>query len=332
MSKNSLLAIGGCACSPIGGQAVLDGVMMRNGDIYGLAVRRSDGAIIAQRSRWKNFFSPSLLRLPFFRGFPILLETIVNGIIAVNQSVRLNAVIGQSNLSKWNLFISAVLAVLLAFILFLIVPHILSLFMLSVHLGGDVEVISFHLWDGFYKSFVFIAYISLISFIPEMRHIFEYHGAEHKVIHAWEKGDGLQSGSAQSMSRFHPRCGTTFLLLVICISIAVQASFIPLILKLWMPTDFIVKQSYVIFFKIFLIVPISGLSYEFILFTERIKSSFVRMLLQAPGIALQWLTTREPSEAQIEVALIALTESLEGEWEIPIHIPQYLHLSTFEED
>lgn len=315
-------------CPPVGGQAVMEGVMMRNGDVYGLAVRQASGEICSQRLPWKTFLVRPWLRLPFIRGFPILLETLANGIHALNRSVALAEGGNPSETGTWGMVFSLALALLVAVGLFVAAPHLLSLLMLSLNLGGDVEGFSFHLWDGFYKCAIFIGYIWLISFVPDIRRVFEYHGAEHKTIHAWESGRAVDSDHAFAMSRLHPRCGTTFLLFVITISIVLQAILLPLVLQLWTPENFIIKHLFSIGIKLLLVIPISAASYELIRFAARLPAGFWATMLQAPGLALQRLTTREPDREQLEVAVVALVEALGAEDAANVRPAAYSHLSS----
>lgn len=318
MNKNKFLHIARAAlvlmaadCPLIGGQAVMDGVMMRNGDVYGVAVRKPDGDIMAQRLPWRTALKKKWLRTPFIRGFPILLETMINGVNALNLSARLSfgEEMGEAS-SSWHLALTIGLAIAVALGIFVVLPHLLSLGMLALGLGGDVEGLSFHLWDGFYKCAIFVGYIGLISLLPDIRRVFEYHGAEHKTIHAWETGREVTSGMACGMSRLHPRCGTTFLLFVICISIILQAILVPPLLSLWAPRGMLAKHIASIAFKLLLVIPISCIAYELIRYAASLDDGFWGNLLRAPGLALQKLTTREPDPAQVEVAMVALAEAL----------------------
>ena len=295
----------------MGGQAVLEGVMMRNGDIYALAVRQADGQICAERHHWKSLLVRPWLRLPFIRGFPILLETIYNGVLALNRSAILYER-GSGQPEKhafWNAVFSVALALCVAMALFVVAPHLLSLLMLSFGAGGDVEGFSFHLWDGFYKCAIFGCYLWLISFIPDINRVFQYHGAEHKTIHAWESGTPLNARHAFYMSRLHPRCGTTFLLFVISVSILLQAILLPLLLKIWSPATMWGKHCYSLGIKLLLVMPISAAAYELIRFASNLPEGLLSAILQWPGLALQRLTTREPASEQLEVALCALAEA-----------------------
>ena len=304
------LAVLAAGCSPVGGQAVMEGVMMRNGDTYGLAVRQADGSISAQRLPWFSLTRRPWLKKPFVRGFPVLLETLVNGIKALNRSVEVAAQGQEEEISGWHLVLTLALALLMAVGLFVVVPHLLSLVMLWLNLGGDVEGLTFHLWDGFFKCCIFMGYIRAISFVPDIRRVFQYHGAEHKTIHAYESGGNVDARAASAMSRLHPRCGTTFLLFVICISIILHAVLVPLMLAVHTPQSGVAKHAVTIVFKLLLMAPISALAYELIRYAARMPEGPPAMVLRAPGLALQRLTTYEPDEAQLEVAVVALREAL----------------------
>lgn len=306
----------------------MEGVMMRNGDVYGLAVRRPDGGILARRLPWFSLTRHPWLRVPFVRGFPILLETLVNGIRALNRSVEMadggNG--DASALSPWHAVLSLGLALLMAVGLFVVAPHLLSLVMLGLGLGGDVEGLTFHLWDGFYKCCIFVGYIWLISLVPEIRRVFQYHGAEHKTIHAFESGDVVEPERVRRMSRLHPRCGTTFLLFVICISIILQALLVPLLLAVWTPQGAVAKHALSIGFKLLLVIPISALAYELIRYAARLPDGPRASLLRAPGLALQRLTAHEPDERQMEVAVVALAEALGRDADAEIRTPPYARI------
>lgn len=287
---------------------------MRNGDIYGLAARCPNGEICAQRLPWKNCFAPVYKRIPFVRGFPVLIETIVNGIHALNRSA---ALVEGGERSGPGTVASLALALLLALGLFVVAPHMLSLLMLALGLGGDVDGLSFHVWDGIFKGVIFMAYIALISLVPDIRRVFEYHGAEHKVAHAWENacetGDTVSPCNAAAHSRLHPRCGTTFLLFVIVLSIGLQAVLVPLFLAFLAPEGMWVTHLAGIGFKFALVIPVSCVAYEVIRCAASLPDGPLARVLRAPGLALQRLTTREPAPAQLEVALAALAVALDYE-------------------
>lgn len=304
--KNSLGALPlrflAAAVSAIGGQAVMEGVIMRNGDVCGLAVRRSNGKIYAQRFHWKSLFVKPWMRLPLLRGFPALLETLVNGIQALNRSTSLleNS---DKRTGKASTILGVCLAVFMAVGLFIVAPHLLSSFIHGLGISGDVDSFSFHIWDGVFKCAIFIVYILLISFVPDIHRVFQYHGAEHKTVHAYEAGN-LQT--AVKMSRLHPRCGTTFILFVVITAILVQSLLVPVLLKS-------AGNSHLLgmLIKLGLVIPVSAIAYELILFAASRENGLLARLLQAPGLALQKLTTREPNSQQLEVAAVALAQTLD---------------------
>ncbi|MCR4667677.1 MAG: DUF1385 domain-containing protein [Desulfovibrio sp.] len=301
----------------------MDGVMMRNGEIYGLAVRRPDGCIVAIRRPWFSFFSSSFFALPCVRGFSVLVDTLYNGVSALNQSVALGETDESQKLTKWQLVVSMIISVVFAVLLFVLAPHFLSLLMFWLDAGGDVEGLSFHLWDGFYKACIFLLYLWGISLLPEIQRVLSYHGAEHKTIHAFEKSDAVTVDVAQKMSRFHPRCGTTFLLFVISLSILLHAVFVPPLIALIHPSSELLKHALTLVVKIAFIVPISAFSYEMIRFAAKRRQGLVASLLRAPGLCLQRLTTREPSIDQLAVALVSLHMALEGFEKERVHTEAY---------
>ncbi|MBQ7586116.1 MAG: DUF1385 domain-containing protein [Desulfovibrionaceae bacterium] len=291
----------------------MEGVMMRNGDVYGLAVRRSDNSIQACLRPWVSVLNYAPLRVPFLRGFPILLETLYNGIGALNKSALLIEDASATPLSKWQLILSLIIAIVLAIGLFVLGPHFLALFLFWQEVSGNVEGLSFHFWDGFFKVLIFLGYLWLIARLPEIRAVLAYHGAEHKTIHAFERASLVTAETAQQMSRLHPRCGTTFLLFVIILSIILHALLVPLFLQILVPSTELAKHLWTLGLKIMLIVPISAVAYELIKLAARVPKGFKANLLQAPGLFLQKLTTLEPNLAQLEVAIVALYTALDAD-------------------
>ena len=295
----------------VGGQAVMEGVMMRNGDTYTLAVRQPDGRIAVQRRPWFSLTRWSLLKKPFLRGFPMLLETLINGITALNESARQCAQGTEEDLKNWQLALALLASLAMAVGLFVIAPHLLSLGMAWLGLSTDVEGISFHLWDGVFKFAIFIGYILAISLVPDIRRVFRYHGAEHKIIRTFEAGDEITARNAKRQSRLHPRCGTTFLLFVLALAIVLHTLLVPLMLHLWPPHDAFSKHLSAVAFKLLLMIPISALAYELIRWTSRLGNGWLGKLLRSPGMFLQLLTTWEPGEDQLEVAAAALRGALQ---------------------
>jgi uncharacterized protein YqhQ len=306
----------------VGGQAVMEGVMMRNGAVYGIAVRRPDGSIQANRLVWRSMTDHPLLKHRFLRGFPTLLETLVNGIHALNRSVEMVAEEEEERLSSLSLTLTLVAALAVALALFVVAPHLLSLLMLQLGIGGDLDGLTFHVWDGFFKCCIFVAYIKVIARAPEVRRVFQYHGAEHKAIHAFEAGGTVDADAAMRQSRLHARCGTTFVLFVIFISILLHAVLVPALLACYTPESVTLKHVYTLVFKLLLVIPISALAYELVRTAAELPDGPLATALQAPGLMLQRLTTYEPDAAQADVALVALREALGPAWD-NVRTPPY---------
>jgi len=318
------MVLAGAAKEPlVGGQAVMEGVMMRHGAVYALAVRHPDGSIVVERRPWFSLTQASFLSKPFVRGFPTLIETLVNGIKALNRSAQQSAEGAGEEIQGWQLVTTLLLALSLAVALFVVTPHLMSIGMHWLNLGGGVEGLSFHLWDGVFKFCIFIGYIVLISFVPDIRRVFRYHGAEHKVIRAFEAEGEISAQEAARYSRLHPRCGTTFLLFVLSISILLHAVLVPLLFMFWTPEHAVSKHAAAIIFKLLLMIPISSLAYELIRYAATLGDTWIGAVLRAPGMLLQMLTTYEPDKEHIEVAVAALAEALGEEAPERLHAPAY---------
>lgn len=296
------------AAPTVGGQAVIEGVMMRSRNRLAIAVRKPDGEIMVELRPWFSLTSAAILQKPFLRGFPVLLETLVNGIKALNFSAMQSAEDeeGESELTPWHLVLTMVLALGVALGLFVVLPHFLSALMQWIGLSGDVDSISFNAWDGMFKMLVFVGYIAIISFVPDIRRVFQYHGAEHKVIWSFENGDEMTVANARAKSRLHPRCGTSFLLFVLAVSILLHTALVPVLMKIYTPDITIVKHLYIVAAKLLFMIPVSCVAYEIIRFAGKFNSNVLCRMLCWPGLALQMLTTKEPDDSQIEVAMAAL--------------------------
>lgn len=297
----------------VGGQAVIEGIMMRAPKTFTIVVRRPDGDLSIREDRW---YSPMekwpFLSKPLLRGSVVLYESLFNGIQALTYSAQEALGEEEEKLSPMALGATIALALGGAILLFVIVPHLATLgigTLLNTDLG--VRSVWFHVIDGIIKVSIFIAYILLISLLKDIRRVFQYHGAEHKSIHTYEKGEDLTVENARKHSTLHARCGTAFLLLVLVLSIFIFTAVFP-----FLPKDLlgnkIVTNAFYILVKIALLLPIAGCSYEII----RLGNKYQNPILQGfllPGLWLQKLTTREPTDDQLEVALVALKKTLEKE-------------------
>ena len=297
----------------VGGQAVIEGIMMRAPKTFTVVVRKPDGELAVREDRWHSPMEKwPILKKPLLRGCIVLYEALFNGIQALTYSAQEALGEEEEKLGPWALGGTIAFALGAAMVLFVVIPHLATLG-IGVLAGTDLGVRSvwFHIIDGVIKVSIFVGYIVLISLLKEIRRVFEYHGAEHKSIHAYEKGDDLTVENARRYPTLHPRCGTAFLLLVLVFSIFLFSAVFPLL-----PKDLfgnkILTNIFFILVKIVLLLPIAGCSYEIIRMGERLNNPLLNLLL-LPGLWLQKLTTREPDDAQLEVALVALRTTLEKE-------------------
>ncbi|NLG87082.1 MAG: DUF1385 domain-containing protein [Firmicutes bacterium] len=283
----------------LGGQAVIEGVMMRGESWVATAVRREDGDIVTDVRRvWTPPPHLGFLRWPVVRGATSLIYSLILGIQALSFSA---SQFGgeEEKLTTKELVFTMLTALLFGVGLFILLPTVLMRW-----LGKTNNAFVLSLGEGFLRLGIFLVYIVSITFIKDVRRIFEYHGAEHKVVHAYEaKGLPLTAADAAPFSTLHPRCGTSFLLYVMVVSILLFAF-------LGWPTLYLRVLS-----RLLMMPLVAGLSYEWLRLAGRSNSSLVK-LLSGPGLWLQKLTTREPDQAQIEVALVALREVAQREPEV----------------
>ena len=288
----------------VGGQAVIEGVMMKAPRRLCVAVRRAQGGIVVKNEPFRSLserFPP--LGWPFLRGPVVLGETLVQGIKALNFSAQQALEEEGEELGPWALTLTMVLAVGVGVLLFVAAPHLISLWLGKLQ-GFDAQSLKFHLADGLIKVVFFVLYLWLIGLLGEVKRVFQYHGAEHKSIYCFEAGQELSVANARGFSRLHPRCGTAFLLVVLVTSILVFALVFPLLPRLAQPAW--LNQVAQIGLKILLMLPIAGVSYEVIKLAGKKGGRGFWGLLLWPGLQLQRLTTREPDDSQIEIALCAL--------------------------
>ena len=287
----------------VGGQAVLEGVMMRGPGNWAVAVRTPSGSI-AQVSRPIDSAMAHhwALRLPIVRGVMALGESLAIGFralaISANYAAQEEGADGEeveTELSRGALIFAFAIAIGFAVALFKVTPGLITE-ALPIKSGGWFVIV-----EGLIRVTLFVAYLALISLLPDLRRVFQYHAAEHKAINAYEAGDDLEPEIVQRYSLIHPRCGTAFLLWVMVIAIFVFAFFgrpsIP-----WLIAE-----------RILLLPPIAGLAYELIRFAGKYQRNRIVMTVLAPGLWLQRLTTRQPSLDQLEVSIRALREVLQLE-------------------
>jgi uncharacterized protein YqhQ len=288
--------------APIGGQAVLEGVMMRGPAHWALAVRKPDGEIAELNRPIHSVMARHwFFRLPVVRGVIALGESLAIGFralaISANYAAQEEGDDGEvsTELSRGQLIFAFGIAIVFAILLFKVTPALLTNW-LPIETTGIFVIV-----EGLIRVTIFVLYLALISLLPDLRRVFQYHAAEHKAINAYEAGEELEPARVQRFSLIHPRCGTAFLLWVMVIAIFVFAFF-------GRPTWYWLIAS-----RVLLLPLIAGIAYELIRFAGKHTGNRVLMTLLAPGLWLQRLTTRQPTLDQIEVSIRALKEVLQLE-------------------
>jgi len=279
--------------APVGGQAVLEGVMMRGVSTWSVACRTPEGAIEVTSEPIVSWAKRSrILRAPVIRGVVALAESLRIGFraLAISANAQLSEGEEEEEIGGFTWGLTIVLSLLLAVGLFFVVP-VGATSLIKDQLGSPFL---FWLVEGTLRTAIFIGYLAAISRLRDLRRVFEYHGAEHKTISCFEAGDELTPANAARYSRLHPRCGTSFLLIVMVLAIFV---FAPIGLPAW---------YWLVLSRIVGIPLIAGLSYEVIKWAGKHRSKRWVRAVMWPGLMLQNLTTREPDADQLEVAIRAL--------------------------
>lgn len=288
--------------SGIGGQAVIEGVMMKNGDHYAVAVRKPDGEIIIDTNEYKGILANTKLKkIPFVRGVLNFIESLALGMKTLMYSASFyeeeetDKNISQEEEQKKQKKESVMMGITMtgsiaaAIVIFMLIPYLISaLFRRWISSQAVLAVL-----EGALRMAIFFGYILLISRLEDIQRVFMYHGAEHKCINCIEHGMELNVENVRNSSRLHKRCGTSFLFLVVCISI---------IFFLFIHTDSGLMR---IVIRLLLVPVIAGCAYEFIRFAGRSEHMIVN-LISKPGMALQKLTTKEPDDSMIEVGIASV--------------------------
>lgn len=273
----------------IAGQAVIEGVMMRSADKMAVAVRNPKGKVIVKVEKL-NLLSERIKKWFFLRGIVNLVEILAHGIKTLNYSADVAVGKSKKEESNWFLFI---IIFIISFGFGLLIFKFLPL--LIAQLINPKSNIVFNLIDGCVKLFAFVAYVYVISLMKDVKRIFCYHGAEHKAVNCYEAEGKLTVRNAKKYSTLNPRCGTSFIMVVILVSIFTYV-FIPKT----------VPFMYKLLYRILLLPVIAGISYEILKLSAKYEKNFFFRALNKPGIWMQHMTTKEPDDKQLEVALAAL--------------------------
>jgi uncharacterized protein YqhQ len=303
-SKNTIL---------VGGQAVMEGVMMRTPKAYATAVRNPQGEIITERkpftslAKKKKFYS-----WPVVRGFVSMIESLKIGMETLNFSADIafpeESQKEKSFWAKAGSVLSTLFAFALALVLFMIAP----MWITEKLFGLRDSAALFNISAGFFRIVFFLLYLVLISMMKDIRRLFSYHGAEHKTIYAFESGEEMTPENIKKYSRFHPRCGTSFLFITMISIIIIYALLDALVMHLFQ-TSLTIQMR--LLYHLPFIPIVMGLAYEVLKFSSRNLDKWYIAWMSKPGLWLQRITTREPDDGMIECAVTALRTGFGEEWE-----------------
>lgn len=294
----------------VGGQAVIEGVMMRGSEYIATAVRRKDGTVDILKKKFvsvtKNhpFYSK-----PIVRGFVSLIEMLKIGFQALNFSANRyelddensKDVVKNEKKEKLSEYLTLGVSLLLAFLLFGYLPYFLASL-----IGLDKQNFLFNIFAGSLRIVFFILYVFLISLMKDVKRVFEYHGAEHKAVFAHENKEELSIENVKPHTTIHPRCGTSFMFFVLLVAILIFSVIDTIVALYWFTPNALIRLIYHLPF----LPVISGISYELLKLSDRKLNHPLVKILTIPGMALQRITTQKPDEQQIEIAIIALKSAI----------------------
>lgn len=331
MARNSIDAGRSHRLLTVGGQAVVEGVMMRTPTATSVAVRRPDRSVVVRvRAARRLAERYPLLAGPGLRGVAVLIETLSDGLSALNfaaSQVLPEASGRQASASA--IAMTLALSLGFGFLLFAVIPHAVTIMagdLLGIASLAGGRAVAFHLVDGLVKVAVFLAFLFAVSQMKDIRRVFQYHGAEHQAVHAYEARLPLRPDNLSRFPPEHFRCGTSFVVMVIIVSIFVFAFVFPFMPE-FSDHRWINQVAYVAI-KAPLIPLIAAVSYELMRAASRIESRWLGALLAGPGLLIQRITTRPPDPDQQEVAIIALIAALQPE-RLLRHSPEDEALGSF---
>lgn len=284
----------------IGGQAVIEGVMMRSPQWLATAVRKPSGEIVYKKTKI-SLNRGKLAKIPFIRGAVSLFDALVMGIKELTFSANQSEVEEEEQITQKEAVMTTVVSLALGIGLFVVIPSLIGSFVFSNN------KIHSNLLEAVLRLVFFIFYIWVISFSKDVKRVYEYHGAEHKSIYAYENGLELTPENAKKFTTLHPRCGTSFLLIVMLISIIVF-SCMDFILPV--PKDMVQKIIIKVVLRVIMMPVIAGISYEIQRYSSNHLDRCWVKLVAFPGLSLQRITTKEPDLDQLEVAIVAIKAAL----------------------
>tara|TARA_Y100000590_G_scaffold470415_1_gene664687 strand:+ start:6430 stop:7311 length:882 start_codon:yes stop_codon:yes gene_type:complete len=278
-----------------GGQAVIEGVMIRGKKHVSVAVRRPDTTIAIRSEPLYSLFTGKLRNIPFIRGFLVLIEILILGMRSLAYSANVAAEAEEEELGKFTLGVMITISLLFSIVLFFLTPVFISNWLESF-IKSHLIV---NLIEGLIRVFILVAYLFLIGRMNDIKRVFMYHGAEHMAVHARENNDELNILNLKKYSTAHPRCGTAFILVVAVVSVFIFV--------------FLGREPFwwLLLSRIIFVPIIASISYEIIRFNNKFSNNFFLKFIVGPSLALQSLTTREPDDKQLEIALVAINKTIE---------------------
>lgn len=317
-----------CRLGKVGGQAVLEGVMMKSGERVAVSVRREDGAIASDVSSFSSVRKKhKFLNAPIIRGVVNFIEMMKLSMSTLNKSAELSGITEggeESKFEKWLskkfgksvldvvMGVATVLGLALALALFFFLPNFLAT---QLNKLIKIQVLE-SVFASIFKIAIFILYIYLVSLMKDIRRTFEYHGAEHKSIFCYENGEELTVENVKRQRRFHPRCGTSFMFVMLILGMLLSLGvrlLVTYVIKFSIESN-ILRTLFYTGVSLLVILPlVMGVGYEFLMYAGKHSNLFVR-ILSAPGLWMQRITTREPDDKQIEVAINSLKLAMPSEF------------------
>ena len=286
--------------SSYGGQAVLEGVMIRGKDHFSVSVRNPSGQIITRTKPVPNLLSSKLKQIPLVRGVITLAETLVLGMDALNYSSSIASGTEPEDTSRLSIISMLVISLTIAITLFFILPLLASKPFEGIF-GNDITS---NISEGIIRLIIFLLYISLIGLMQDIKRVYMYHGAEHMTVHAQENNEPLCIQNIRKYPTAHPRCGTAFLLTVMVVAIVIF-TLIPR------------EPMWLLYGSRVVLIPvIASISYEFIRLTGRYQRIPIFRALSIPNLMLQSLTTKQPDDGQIEIAVAAMEATIKADKEL----------------
>ena len=286
-----------------GGQAVIEGVMIRGEKNMVTVVRKPDGEMVVDKQPLPKVYTGWMRSAPLIRGIIVLIESLVFGVQTLTYSA--NVALGDDNKqeSGWLMWVALAFSLIFGVALFFLAPLYLTKWM-----GIQTSSMLFSLVEGIIRLAMFLIYLRLVSLMPDIKRVFAYHGAEHKAVNGYEAGAPLEPEAIKNYSKAHVRCGGSFLFVVLIIAIIVFS----------LVSFFIGKNLWLVVLSRIVLVPvIAALGYEFIHFGANHVDNIIIKILLTPGLWLQALTTREPDEEQLKVGIMAMKTAIEADQGVP---------------